>query len=436
MSSSFSSPATARTAPGTFVPDSRQQSQIKASQAKSWRVIHACEHAQDVLPVVEGQITVGMRPYIVTPRWAGAAELYLSNKDSEQAATLSLLRAWQDVRHWRKSLLECNPEASADVVHTHSFASGMAGVRNFSCVVYDFGACIDELAISAGLVERGSWMGRSFRVAEQFILSRAQAVVVHSLGMKAAAEERGAFAENVFLIPEPLEMEQVLHDDPDFLQQRFGFPNSDISYVAPFSASAGRTALEQARRLLEAFAILVSKLSHSRLLIETLPENTEAIMGHAEHLGIAGRVYCFGQSDLSAVIQCADVVVALSTAPDDPVQARRPNAVCLQALWTGKPLLAADMLCNRDCSPDGRGCLWFNDGDTRDLSRRMAFLGRNPDFRKALAAAGRAYIMETRNSTAVGQKYDAVYRHALKRKRPGAPGQQVMSLQPIISANW
>ena len=146
-------------------------------------MIHACEYARDVLPVVEGQVNAGMRPYIVTPQGAGTAELYLAQKNPESAQTLSLLRAWQDVRNWRKSLLECDPENSADVVHAHSFASGMAAVRNFSCVVYDVAACVEELAISAGQCEKGSWMARSFRVAEQFILYHAEAIVVHSSGM-------------------------------------------------------------------------------------------------------------------------------------------------------------------------------------------------------------------------------------------------------------
>src|SRR5438270_196114 len=151
-------------------PDLKANAPAKA-KPRTWRVIHACEYARDVLAVVEGQVAAGMRPYIVTPHGAGSAELYLAQKNLEQRQNLSLLRAWQDVRNWRKSLLECDPESSADIVHTHSFASGMAGVRNFSCVVYDSSACIEELAISAGQCEKGSWMARSFRVAEQFILS-------------------------------------------------------------------------------------------------------------------------------------------------------------------------------------------------------------------------------------------------------------------------
>jgi hypothetical protein len=81
-----------------------------------------------VLPLVEGQIAAGMRPYIVTPQGAGSAELYLARPDQEQVRTFSLLRSWQDVRNWRKSILECEPESSADLVHAHAFSAGMAAI--------------------------------------------------------------------------------------------------------------------------------------------------------------------------------------------------------------------------------------------------------------------------------------------------------------------
>src|SRR5262249_51903355 len=143
-------------------------------------------------------------PFIVTPQGAGTAELYLSGQQQEDQRSLSLLRSWQDVRNWRKSLLDCAPETSSDLVHSHSFAAGMAGVRSCSCVVYDLRACIEEMAFPAHLGERGGWRGRSFRVAEHFVLWGAAAVIVHSKGIKEAARERGAPQKNFFLFPAPL----------------------------------------------------------------------------------------------------------------------------------------------------------------------------------------------------------------------------------------
>jgi glycosyltransferase involved in cell wall biosynthesis len=410
---------------------------VPRARTRSWRVIHACEYARDVLPVVEGQIAAGMRPFIVTPYGAGSAELYLSGKRQEQPRSLSLLRSWQDVRNWRKSLLDCDPETSSDVVHAHCFAAGMAGVRNVSCVVYDMRACIEELAISAHLCEPGSWMGRSFRVAEQFVLSRAAAVIVHSQGMKQAAIERGTPLENIFLVPDPIDGEEILplFPDADFLARRYGLAPDTISFFVPQFAAENIDELSDAAiSALEGFALASNELPQFNLLLEAPESARKAINEHAGRLGIAAHIALVHQLDAPATMQSAHVVVALGEIPSDPVAARQANEICLRALWQGKTLLAADVPHNRDATPEGRGCLWFEAGNARDLGYRMAFLGRNAEFRAALGVAGRMYIFETRNSGAIGEKYSEVYRHAASRKKSGSIGPKAVNMEP--AENW
>jgi glycosyltransferase involved in cell wall biosynthesis len=408
------------------------------TKAKVWRVIHACEYARDVLPVVEGQVAVGMRPFIVTPQGAGTAEVYLSGGNQDQPRSLSLLRSWQDVRNWRKSLLDCAPETTSDLVHAHCFAAGMAAVRSCSCVVYDLGACIEELAISAGLVEAGSWMGRSFRVAEQFILSRAAAVIVHSLGLKEAALERGAPADAVFLIPEPISEDNeppALSQDIDFLTRRFGFQPESVSFFVPLFACDAQEQLSPAAvSVLEGFALACNELPQFNLLLEAPESARRAINEHASRLGISQHVALVHQFDVPATMESAHIVVAMGELPADPVAARQPNETCMKSLWQGKTLLAADVPRNRDASPEGRGCLWFEPDNPRDLGYRMAFVGRNPDFRAALGAAGRMFIYETRNSSAIGQKYDEAYRFAASRKKSNGVGTNAIRLE--TAENW
>ncbi|MGH9636399.1 MAG: glycosyltransferase, partial [Candidatus Angelobacter sp.] len=373
------------------------------TKAKVWRVIHACEYARDVLPVVEGQVAVGMRPFIVTPQGAGTAELYLSGGNQEQPRSLSLLRSWQDVRNWRKSLLDCAPETTSDMVHAHCFAAGMAAVRSCSCVVYDLGACIEEMAISAGLCESGSWMGRSFRVAEQFILSRAAAVIVHSLGLKEAALERGAPPDAVFLVPDPISEDNepaALSQDFDFLTRRFGFAPDSVSFFVPlFTHDAQEQLSPAAVSVLEGFALACNELPQFHLLLEAPESARRTINEHASRLGISQHIALVHQIDVPETMQSAHVVIAMGELPADPVAAREPNETCMKSLWQGKTLLAADVPRNRDASPEGRGCLWFEADNARDLGYRMAFVGRNQEFRAALGAAGRMFIYETRNSS-------------------------------------
>src|SRR5579872_1557209 len=212
-----------------------------SAKPRSWRVLHAAEYARDVLPVVEGQATAGMRPFLVTPLGACTPEMYLARQDSGQRRALSLLRLWQDVRGWRKALVEYDPENSADIVHCHSFASGMAAARSFSCVAYDPAGCIEELAVAAGQCEPGSWIGRSFRTAEQFILSRAEAVIVHSHGMREAMLERGAAPEDIFVIPEPMDPEPRIFSARNFLADHFAIGTGTLAcFVPQFADGLGK----------------------------------------------------------------------------------------------------------------------------------------------------------------------------------------------------
>lgn len=428
------------TAPGRSAAHPSSEIAGAVPRTKQWRVIHACEYARDVLPVIEGQIAAGMRPYIVTPQGAGSAELYLSGGRQEQPRSLSLLRSWQDVRNWRKSILECEPETSADVVHAHSFAAGMAGVRSVSCVVYDPQACIEELAISAHLCDSGSWMARSFRVAEQFVISRAGAVVVHSAGMKQAVEERGAAPANIFLIPDPLPFDEErppisIPLGAEYLQQRFGIAPGDVLFFAAETLrSSNGTLPANGTALLQGFALAALEVPELKLVVLAAEESRPLIAQAAESLKVANRLWIAEQQDAVALMQAAQVVIASGETPQDEVEARRPSDTCLQALCQGRALLAADVPRHRDASPEGRGCLWFETANANDLGHRIAFLARNPDFRAALGCAGRTFILENRTPAVIGEKYKAVYRHAASRKRPTGTGQAMASLEP--AANW
>jgi hypothetical protein len=167
-----------------------------------WRVLHAAFGCADLLDAVTLQAEAGMRPEVLTldgladpdPQWASAAE----------PISHSLLSAWHDVRSWRDALIAAET-ARFELVHAHSFSAGMAAVRNCSVVVYEIAGFVEQLAISAaehGEGERpGVWLSRSLRVAEQFVIARAGAIVVRSSDNVACTLERGAAADDVFLIP-------------------------------------------------------------------------------------------------------------------------------------------------------------------------------------------------------------------------------------------
>src|ERR671937_898181 len=59
----------------------------------AWKVVHACEIAREVLPLVEGQIVSGMRPFLLTPGGSGFASTFRENQ-TETAAPVPLLQTW------------------------------------------------------------------------------------------------------------------------------------------------------------------------------------------------------------------------------------------------------------------------------------------------------------------------------------------------------
>src|SRR5262249_36566802 len=160
-----------------------------------------------------------------------------------------------------------------------SFASGMAGVRNLSFVVYDLNACIEELAISAGERGPGRWVGRFFFVGGQVFLFRAPAPLGLLLGVRKAGGEGGGRGARgfVFVIPAPLALDELPLFANGFLQERFGVQNSTVLYFLPRPlASTSSYGLG-----LEAFALAQREIAESRLLIEATPDDFNAIQDHA-----------------------------------------------------------------------------------------------------------------------------------------------------------
>jgi glycosyltransferase involved in cell wall biosynthesis len=89
-----------------------------------------------------------------------------------------------------------------------------------------------------------------------------------------------------------------------------------------------------------------------------------------------------------------------------------------------KAVLAADTSWNRDISPDGQGLIWYSPAPkANELARRISFLGRNPDFCRALGEGGQQHLLKTRSAQRVGRMYDEVYRHAYSKYHKGDPSQ-------------
>jgi glycosyltransferase involved in cell wall biosynthesis len=362
---------------------------------KPWRVLHACETASAAAALAEIQSGVGMNPQLLSREYwnpAGAMK------------EVSLMNAWHDVRDWRHALNDAEALTSVQIVHAHSFASAMAGVRGTLPLVYDFGATLENIATHHSHGNSGPWLLRSFRVAEQFALSRASAVVTHSTAMKKMANERGAASENIFVVPEAVPVSDVAIDRDWVLDHAL-----DVGYDVVLFALPDPRGIEVQLRWM---AGVSSELENAVFVIEYDDADTERLIKLARELNIADALRCVTQSERREAIGCANVVIA----PPVSEGGALTNVAMLQAMAAGKAVVAADVPENRECSPDGQGCVWFKPGDDLDLTQRIAFVGRNRDFANALGESGRAHIALRRAPTVVGKQYDEVYRHAHSRR--------------------
>ena len=389
-----------------------------------WTVIHACERARDVLPLVEGQLAAGMRPSLLTPAGAGGEALLEASK-RESVHPVSLLNTWSHVREWRSLMNESAADTSSDILHAHSFSAGMAAVRASSCVVYRLKEPVEKLAAARESYDENSWLARSFRVAEQFVLTRAAAVVVPDHAQRLACLDRGVNAATTFLIPDPIE-HALLDSAPErsWLMESANAGAETVFILVPGLPSSEWQARDALLRWLRVFCNV--RRQHADVRLVLLAEMRAQAMAYemASACNLTPWICVLPATMRDKALASADVVIC--------DREHVSGGIALEVLARGRALLASDVESHREITPDGRGCLWFRSGEVNDIAQRASFLVSNPQFRRALASAGRQHCQATRSAEAVGAQYDTVYRSAFskrKRRDTNTPKPQFIPLQ-------
>lgn len=387
---------------------------------RAWRVIHACETTERIANIAEVQRSAGMRPVVVTPDGPVPIERLTAVDGSPSRA--SLLHAWQNVRQWRRVLMDADPMSASDLVHAHSFSCGMAAVRNCPTVVYELHTFVEDLAPrDEAAAESATWLWRSFRVAEQFVLTRAAAIVVPYQSVRQGVIERGAGPEHIFVVPEALDLEPS--------KQVFAEADATgpITFFAPdlcAGVDGSNAPTPELESLLHAFAG-ARRSCHGVALVLNAPEEART--------AIQSRITAIGLNDCVALVSQKDCLSAAAEAQVIIATGNSGHGTALNAFLHTKVLVAADVAQNRDISPDGQGCLWFRSDDPLELARQMTFVASNPDLRRSLVHAGRQHLEQTRSAAVVAVKYDQVYRHAIARRRTGNLQTPAAQLQPLAA---
>lgn len=395
---------------------------------RPWRVLHACPHPLGQRTLIHAQAEVGMRPSTVTT--AGLLNMFelLALEPDQNDAKLSLLNAWNDVRQWRHRLIEADAGGDCDLVHAHDFASGMAAVRNCPVVVYDITRFVEDTATPQKAADSHPWLERSFRVAEQFVMSRAAALVTRTESAKSAAIQRGALPEHTFVVPSPVTEPEELASQAD-ARLRLGINSAGpIAYMQEWNASGSRPLHGCIDELISSFAAAAVE-SDLQFILQIDPALWPDVKEKCRALNIAEHVHFVVEPERHIALTAADIVIVGPSRSGSITPAVHPLAE--DAMLRAKALLAADLPLNRDLTPDGSGCLWFTWPDFGDLTHRLTFLASNAQFRTALGETGSRYLLRTRSPEVIARSYDSVYRHAVSRRTSGGLQTPIIRWQPV-----
>jgi glycosyltransferase involved in cell wall biosynthesis len=362
------------------------------TRPRKWDVIHACDNARQVADLLDAQATANIRAYVLSrPRPAGD----------------SLLQSWNEVRKWRTQLDGYCGEAPFDsagmVVHAHSFTAGMAAIRGSLPAVYDVSLFIDQQSPDR------SWLARSFRAAEQFVLAQADAVVVHSEHVKQSCASRGVDAERIFLVPQaaPLMPDQAA---ADAFRRRLAIGHEELVVFSEVMDSPLAAALLEHR---DATGVPI------RVLLSESASAAMALLPQADRL--AQMSVSVSADNHPTAVSASDLILAVS------------EDVLLAAMTFGKPSLTADSAPMRSISPEGAGLVWHRPDDPPDRGRRFSYLLREKPFRESLGAAARRFITEKHSLQRIGKLYEDVYRFAVERKKPDGNNTPTGPLIPVAA---
>jgi glycosyltransferase involved in cell wall biosynthesis len=419
---------TSRSAPASDTnlnPRGKCDRALPRHRLRAWKILHACSEYEPISAVVEAQSALGMLPEVVTSD-GGPAPVIAVKQAAPRVG--SLLEAWSSVRSWRSILLESPGAASCEIVHAHCFPAGMAAVRHFPVVVYELEQFIEDQrgypTQPAGR-RRSKWVAGSFEAAERFVISRAAAVVVRTQSVRQELVRRGALAEHIFVIPRPLPTAEI---EAARIFRLRKFESRDDNFGLFSTLNVGANWQAWLCQLLAAAQMARLKIPRLVLYLETDGSSRREALRLISQFGAEFETRLVDKFAAATVMSNCSLVVAGSARQSGVTPAENPLAAT--ALREAKPLLAADLACNRDISANGSGCIWFTPGDVVDLARRIVFLASDGAFRNALIASGTRYWREMHDPLRIAEQYDAVYRHAFARRHAGKCSPPTVSWQP------
>ena len=367
------------------------------------KVLHVLDHSAPhydgyafrSLEIIRFQRALGIQTAHVTSAKhdAGDAETetfddllyYRTRAGNGPLSRLPLLDQWDVVATLERRLRGILDVERPDVVHAHSPSlNGIAAIRAARRVglpvVYEIRAFWEDAAVDKGACREGDLRYRATRGLEDWVLARAQHVVCICAGLHDEVAELGLT------------------------------PGRTLGFIGSFFRFEGLDVLVRSVRH------LLAADERYRVLMVGSGVEAERLHALAESEGVAHAVKFTGrvpQAEVGRYYEAVDLFVypRVSMRITELVTPLKP----LEAMATGRNVLASDVGGHRELIRDGDTGLLFHAGDAADLARQATRLLDDPPLAERLRKQALDYVRDERDWQVNVKRYLPVYEQVLRR---------------------
>jgi PEP-CTERM/exosortase A-associated glycosyltransferase len=381
----------------------RTQSILEAQLSRDWQPVALTspkhEHSWKK-PTVDAEQIGGVRFYR-----SGATRETAIPFGTELSLMKTLARRIEEVAKIEKP----------DVLHAHSpvlnaIPALRVGHKLGIPVVYEIRAFWEDAAVDHGTYPEQSLKYKLVRSVETWTCRRVKQVAVLCNGLKQDLIKRGIPEGKLTIVANGINPADFQPCGPDQeLADRWGISGKKVlGFIGSFYRYEGLDLL------VSAFEKLSVQMDGLVLLLVGGGEMEAELRKQVDRLRVRDRVILTGRiphEKIPKVYSMMDVLIypRYSMRLTELVTPLKP----LEAMATGKTLIASDIGGHRELINDGFNGILFKPGDVDALVEAVRCVLSDPDFRKQLAQRGRNWALENQTWDKTTGVYTSIYARAV-----------------------
>ncbi len=306
----------------------------------------------------------------------------------------------------RDRIIEVIHEYDAEVVHAHTpFKVGLpalqAAIATDRKFVYEVRGLWEESAIARGKFSRFGFRFWRFRMMENKVLKKAEAVFCISEGVKGELMDRGIDGGKITVIHNaaPNDFLSIAEEDVQKIDEEVMKRISELENIGSKKKIIGYVGniqgYEGIETLVDSVKQMISEGEMVHLAIVSNEEDTRVVSNYCEDAGIEDDCTVIGpvpREAIPRIYRCFDVNVIPRL-----IQSKMARLVTplkpLEALALGVPLVISDSPAIREIVSEDRGT-FFDSGDTSDLKKKIGVVLSNEGLRTSKVKNGLKWVAE------------------------------------------